>query len=102
MRSFFSPQIILRVDKQRDLGNKICQTIGDASSRSVFSLSLTCKRSVSYYIKGKNMIRSYPDSVYIFITDPTYGLFSSGNILRNVTVALFRCYLVISVQSWLN
>jgi hypothetical protein len=30
MRSFFPLHIILRVGKQRDLGNKICQTDGDA------------------------------------------------------------------------
>jgi hypothetical protein len=30
MRSFFPLHIILGVDKQRDLGNKICQTVGDA------------------------------------------------------------------------
>jgi hypothetical protein len=30
MRSFFPPHIILGVDKQRDLGNKICQIVGDA------------------------------------------------------------------------
>jgi ribulose 1,5-bisphosphate carboxylase large subunit-like protein len=30
MRSFFPHHIILGVDKQRDLGNKICQTVGDA------------------------------------------------------------------------
>jgi hypothetical protein len=30
IRSFFPPHIILGVGKQRDLGNKICQTVGDA------------------------------------------------------------------------
>jgi hypothetical protein len=30
MRSFFPPHIILGVGKQRDLENKICQTVGDA------------------------------------------------------------------------
>jgi hypothetical protein len=30
MRSFFPPHIILGVGKQQDLGNKICQTVGDA------------------------------------------------------------------------
>jgi hypothetical protein len=30
MRSFFPPHIILGVGKQRDLGNKICQTVGDS------------------------------------------------------------------------
>jgi hypothetical protein len=30
MRSFFPPHIILGVGKQRDLGNKICQTVRDA------------------------------------------------------------------------
>jgi hypothetical protein len=32
MRSFFSPHIILGVDKQQDLENEICQTVGDAQS----------------------------------------------------------------------
>jgi hypothetical protein len=31
MRSFFSFHIILRVGKQQDLKNKICQTTGDAA-----------------------------------------------------------------------
>jgi hypothetical protein len=31
MRSFF-PHIILGVGKQQDLGNKICQTVGNAQS----------------------------------------------------------------------
>jgi hypothetical protein len=36
MRSFFPPHIILGVGKQRDLRNKIYQTVGDARA-AVFS-----------------------------------------------------------------
>jgi hypothetical protein len=32
MNSFFSPHIILGVDKHHDLRNKKCQTVGDALS----------------------------------------------------------------------
>jgi hypothetical protein len=31
MRSFFLPHIILEIGKQRDLRNKIYQTVGDAN-----------------------------------------------------------------------
>jgi hypothetical protein len=39
MRSFFPPHIILGLGKQRDLGNKICQTVGDKSNSKRLSIS---------------------------------------------------------------
>jgi hypothetical protein len=41
MRSFFPPHIILGVDKQQDLGNKICQTVGEALNPSISLASCT-------------------------------------------------------------
>jgi hypothetical protein len=36
---FFPPHIILGVGKQRDFGNKICQTVGDALKEEIAILN---------------------------------------------------------------
>jgi hypothetical protein len=49
MRSFFPFHIILGVGKQRDLENKICQTVGDALYGTVATCSICCNKTFIEY-----------------------------------------------------
>jgi hypothetical protein len=68
MRSFFPPHIIFGVGKQRDLENKICQTVGDALRASPPDLEYLVPLSRTVRLL-RNEVRNYSCSSTLYKLD---------------------------------